>query len=466
MTDVFLDDILKRIKAEKIEVIRLAFADQHGILRGKTIAAADLASVVKSGHSMTTSLLLKDTAHRTSFPIWRPDHPGMRDFAGAADMMMVPDLDTFRVLPWSPHSGWVLCDLIFQDGRPVPMSTRRIAQEAVEDLEHLGFDYLCGLEVEFHVFKLDDAALKPVVGNAQPGPPPEVSLLAHGFQYLTEQRFDQLEPVMDLIRRTCQALELPVRSFEIEMGPSQFEVTFHPMKGIAHADNMVLFRNAVKQVCRRHGYHATFMCRPRLPNCLSSGWHLHQSLVDRSTGANAFIPEREGEILSPVGQAFAAGILAHARETSLFSTPTINGYKRYAPQSLAPDRVVWGRDNRGAMLRVIGGFGNPATRIENRIGEPAANPYLYLAAQIRAGMDGLKRNLSPGPISENPYDAAAPRLPTSLMEAIVLARNSDFLTEAFGVDFVEYLLTIKEAEIARYLADLSDWEQREYFDIF
>jgi len=453
------------IRERKLEVVRLAFADQHGILRGKTITAADFEAAALKGYSLTSTLLLKDTAHRTAFPIWESPGEHMRDYVGARDVMMIPDPETFRVLPWSPHSGWVLCDVAFPDGRPVPISTRQVARDAVNALGKLGYDYLCGLEVEFHVFKLDDAGLTPEQAG-QPGVPPKTSLLAHGFQYLTETRYDQLEPVMDLIRRTCEQLDLPVRSFEVEFGPSQFEVTFQPAKGISHADNMVLFRSAVKQVCRRHGYHATFMCRPRLPNIFSSGWHLHQSLVDRKTGGNAFVPGEGDPLLSKVGAHFAAGILEHARECCVFTNPTINAYKRFAPRSLAPDRVLWGRDNRGAMLRVIGGPGDSATRIENRIGEPAANPYLYLASQIRCGIDGIERQLEPMVAADAPYDTDAPALPKNLMEALRLARESWFLKDAFGEGFVDYLLTIKEAEIARYLSDVSEWEHREYFEMF
>jgi glutamine synthetase len=145
---------------------------------------------------------------------------------------------------------------------------------------------------------------------------------------------------------------------------------------------MVLFRSAVKHIARRHGYHATFMCRPKLPNVFASGWHLHQSLVSRAGGENAFMAKDGGEALSPFGRAYLAGLLQHARASTVFTTPTINGYKRYRAYSLAPDRAIWGRDNRGVMIRVLGGAGDSATRLENRIGEPAANPYLYMASQI------------------------------------------------------------------------------------
>src|SRR5438552_17719029 len=169
---------------------------------------------------------------------------------------------------------------------------------------------------------------------------------------------------------------------------------------------MMLFRSAVKQICRRHGYHATFMTRPKLENLMSSGWHLHQSLRERASSANALTPT-DDDALSALGRHFLAGLLAHARAAAAFTTPTINGYKRYRGYSLAPDRVIWGHDNRGGMIRVIGGPGDPATRLENRIGEPAANPYLYMASQIFTGLDGMERMLEPGPSADTPLQAPA-----------------------------------------------------------
>ncbi|MGY4424902.1 glutamine synthetase [Bradyrhizobium sp. JR6.1] len=166
----------------------------------------------------------------------------------------------------------------------------------------------------------------------------------------------------------------------------------------------MLFRSAVKQIARRHGYHATFMCRPKLPNVFASGWHLHQSLVSRAGGENAFMAKEAAEPLSPLGRAWLAGLIEHARASTVFTTPTINGYKRYRSYSLAPDRAIWGRDNRGVMIRVLGGMNDPATRLENRIGEPAANPYLYMASQILSGLDGVDRKLDPGPSADTPYE--------------------------------------------------------------
>ena len=232
------------------------------------------------------------------------------------------------------------------------------------------------------------------------------------------------------------------------------------------ADAMVLFRSAVKQIAHRQGLHATFMCRPNLPNLFSSGWHLHQSLLDKSTGENAFVPDSDEHALSPIGRQFVAGLLKHARGAALFSTPTINGYKRYQPYSLAPDRALWGKDNRGAMLRVVGGVDDAGSRIENRVGEPAANPYLYLASQIYSGLDGINNKLEPSTPVDAAYDTEATPLPRSLLDATFALKEDSYFREKLGDQFIDYILHIKEAEITRFLSTVTDWEHKEYFEIF
>jgi glutamine synthetase len=310
---------LRRIVEEhKLEVIRLSFPDQHGILRGKTLVAGEALATLESGCSITTTMLAKDTSHRTVFPVFTSGGGfGMREMEGAADFLMVADPTTFRVLPWAPETGWLLCDIYFADGKPVPFSTRQLYRSALDKLGARGYDFVAGLEVEFHIFKLEDAKMSPADAG-QPGTPPDVSLLSHGYQYLTEQRYDQMEPVLEIIRRDVLALGLPLRSVEVEFGPSQCEFTFRPTVGLTPADNMVLFRSAVKQIARRHGFHATFMCRPKLPNVFASGWHLHQSIVSRQTGENAFMTGDEGEVLSAFGKHYLGGLLKHARASAVF----------------------------------------------------------------------------------------------------------------------------------------------------
>ncbi|HEY6383552.1 MAG TPA: glutamine synthetase family protein [Pseudolabrys sp.] len=466
------EQVERIIRKEKLEVVRFSFADQHGVLRGKTLVAAEAVQAMSAGVTMTTTLLAKDTAHRTVFPVFTPGGGfASQEMEGGGDFVMVADPSTFRILPWANKTGWLLCDIYFTNGKPVPYSARARCRDALATLAKAGFDFLAGLEVEFHLFKIEDPRLRPSDATWPPEAP-EVSLLTQGYQYLTESRFDMLDPAVEILRRGIEQLGLPLRSIEVELGPSQCEFTFSPLAGLASADAMVLFRAAVKQIARRNGYLASFMCRPALPNVMSSGWHLHQSLVERKGARNAFAFDH-ADMLSTVGKYYLGGLLAHARAAAAFTTPTINGYKRYRAYSLAPDRAIWARDNRGVMVRVIGQPGSPATRLENRVGEPAANPYLYVASQIYSGLDGIARKLDPGPSADTPYEVAAPLLPKNLNEALTALRSDEALRTGFGTNFVDYYLHIKAAEFERFQkeagderADVTSWEQKEYLDLF
>jgi glutamine synthetase len=463
--------VAQAIKRNKLELVRFSFADQHGVLRGKTVIAEDAPGMMQSGVTMTTTLIAKDTAHKTAYPVFTPgggfDMPEMQ---GAGDFVMVADPTTFHVLPWAQNTGWMLCDIYFTNGKPVPFSTRQIFREALARLGSEGFDYLAGLEVEFHLFKLENPRLA-LQDATWPPQAPEVTLLSQGYQYLTETRFDLIDAALEPIRRGVVALDMPLRSLEVELGPSQCEFTFRPQLGLAAADTMILFRAAAKQIARRNGHLLSFMCRPALPNLFSSGWHLHQSLISRKRKINAFVGNaREG--LSAIGLNFLGGLLAHAHAATAFTTPTVNGYKRFRPYTLAPDRVIWARDNRGVMVRVLGQPGDSATRLENRVGEPAANPYLYMASQIYAGLDGIAQSRDPGPSADTPYDTKAPLLPKDLGEALAALRTSEVFAKNFGTAFIDYFVHIKEAELSRFKAeavgkaDVTAWEQNEYFDLF
>src|SRR5260370_9568116 len=314
-------EVERRIQAGELTVVRLSCADQRGILRGKTLAAGEIAAAMKSGVGFSVTMLLKATAHCTVFQVGNPGGAfGNKGWEGAADVMMLPDPATFRVLPWAPHSGWMLCDIVFADGRPMPLSTRHVYRQTLSSLAEAGYDFFAGLEVECHLFKLEKAKLD--LGDAgqpgQPGEPPEVSLLNQGYQYLTEQRYDEMDPILEILRTNVAGLGLPLRSLEVEFGPSQIEFTFRPGSGMEPADAMALFRSATKHVAQRNGYHATFMCRPKSPNAMSSGWHPHQSLKDRKTGPNAFVDAKE--LLSPVGMHYMSGPIAPCLRPAAFNT--------------------------------------------------------------------------------------------------------------------------------------------------
>lgn len=237
------------------------------------------------------------------------------------------------------------------------------------------------------------------------------------------------------------------------------------MNAMDAADAMVILRSALKQVARREGYLVTFMCKPGLPNVYSSGWHLHQSLRSRKTGGNVFSTRQRGGQISSTGKHYIGGLIHNASSACAFSNPTINGYKRLNANPLAPNRAIWSVDNKAACMRLVGGGSDPMTHIENRSGEPAANPYLFIGSQVAAGLDGLVNRLDPGPPLSDPYGQTdQPALPRSLMEAVAALNQSNVMREAFGNTFIEYYLAAKQQEIHRFLSSVTEWEHREYFE--
>ncbi len=462
MEDLGKKSVLAR--AKELETIRLCFVDQHGILRGKTIVSSTLENAFDRGLGIPSTLLLKDTSHRTVFPVWS-ESAGIGDLplSGAGDVFLHPDPELFFVLPWSPHSAILLCDVNDREGAPIAFSSSAVLERATEELATAGFAATFGLEVEFQVFRLIDPALDHVQATMPPSPP-QTENLTQGHQFLTETRYADTEALLDDLRRNAEALGLEPRTVEIEMGPSQFEFTFAPGPPKNQAARFVLFRTMVKEVCKAHGLHASFMAKPRLPNAAANGWHLHQSLAHAATGNNAFIPETT-EALTKEASAWISGLLEHASACCLLTNPTVNSYKRFAPFQLAPNRIVWGRDNRGAMVRALTVPGDPASRIENRVADSSANPYFAFAAQIYAGLAGLREGQEAPAPSEAPYAEHAKTLPLSLGEAISEFETSTFVQSAFGAEFQSYLVKLKRTEWQRYLMTISEWEHQEYFGL-
>jgi glutamine synthetase len=452
-------------------------------LRGKTWVTSELATAFKDGMGMVSTLMLKDTSDRTVYKVFEADVKNeLPGFEGASNVILLPDPSTFKILPWAEKTGWLLGQPWFPDGQVVPYDSRRILQSALEKLAAKGWGMKCGLEVEFHIYKLTHAEHGDDADPAQaswPGPAPQVSMIHPGYNLLNELWFDRAEHALRIVKQTAQDLGLPLLSLEIELGPSQVEAVFKATDAMTAADNMVLFRSAVKQALRRAGYHATFMCRPPFDNIMSSGWHLHQSLCDLESGQNLFARTTAADIqeaaglpannarhtLSQIGAQYLAGLLSHAQGITSLCTTTVNGFGRFKPNALAPQSIVWGLDNRGAMLRVVGGAGDPATRIENRLGEPAANPYLYMASQILAGLDGIHNSSEPPLATEAPYAESAARLPVTLGEAIAHLGQDKVMCEGFGPHFVRYYQRIKQSEQNRFdqAEDKIEFQRREYF---
>jgi glutamine synthetase len=470
------------IRDNGIEVVRLAWPDQHGLLRGKATSVEGYLSALTGGMDITMAPFGFDTANSpVKNPFTEDGGFAFEGMGGSPNIKMVPDPTTFLVLPWAPETAWVMCDLYMTNGQPFPYSPRGILKKMLQRLSDAGYGMVAGLEMEWYLARIVDDGLGPNADMGSPGhpaPPPVVAPVSRGYNYLHDSHLDEIDHVLRPLRKALASMGLPLRSFDDEWAPSQVETTFDILDALKTADAAVIFRMAAKQICRRQGHIASFMTKPAINGAYPSGWHLHTSVFDQKTGQNLMVPG-DGEVLSELGRHYVGGVLEHAVAASVFTTPTITGYRRRQPFSLAPDRLTWALDNRAAMMRAISAPHDPSSHVENRVGDSAANPYLYIASQVAAGLDGIQRRVSPGPASENPYAEDVQILPTSLHEAADALEADSFYRDAFGSDFVDYMVGIKRHELSRYegwlennpdtttwVNGVSEWEHREYFEMY
>ncbi|HUZ32474.1 MAG TPA: glutamine synthetase family protein [Xanthobacteraceae bacterium] len=471
-------DVMRRVEVEKLRFVRLAWGDTHGYSRAKTLTIPTFVSALTNGYNIGVATTTLDSAGARVFASFtRGGGMGLAEMTGSPNLTIVADPATFRVLPWADGVGWILADEYFDDGRPFHFSPRQLLRKTAQRLAERGYNSVIGPEIEWYLLRVVDAQLSEddVGAPGVRGRPIKTAPVEPGYHYHSESNMDLMHEVFDALGHAFETLGLGLRSIENEWGPGQVECTFVPRAALEAADNVLLFRTATRQICRRLGYFATFMCRPALKGFYSSGWHLHQSLTDAATGDNLFVPRETGDVLSPLGQSYLAGLLQYAVPATVFATPTVNGYRRLRPNSLAPDRATWAHDHRGAMIRVLGGVDDPATRLENRVGEPAANPYLYIMSQIATGLAGIETNAVLPPPSDEPYAAERPLLPKSLPEALDALDSEPLFRRLLGDTFIDYFVKLKRTEAGRYQNSLqgtppgdeaSEWEQNEYFDFF
>ena len=474
-------DIARRIETDNLHFVRLAWGDTHGYSRAKTLTIPAFVAALTNGYNIGVATTTLDSAGARVFASFtRGGGMGLDEMTGSPNLTIVADPATFRILPWAQGVGWILGDEYFNDGRPFHFSPRQLLRKALRQLADHNMASVVGPEIEWYLLRVaeDHLGEDNIGAPGIRGRPIKTAPVEPGYHYHSESNMDLMQPVFDALGHAFETLGMGLRSIENEWGPGQVECTFAPRGALEAADNVFLFRTATRQICRRLGYFATFMCRPALKGFYSSGWHLHQSLTDAATGVNLFTPQEAGEILSPLGRAYLAGLLQYAVPGTVFATPTVNGYRRFRPNSLAPDRATWAYDHRGAMVRVLGGVDDPATRLENRIGEPAANPYLFMLSQIAAGLAGVEGGATLPPPSDEPYAAERPMLPKSLPEALDALDKEPLFRSALGDRFIDYFVRLKRSEAERYARSLeqakpsgpsdqpTEWEQNEYFDFF
>jgi len=449
-------DLEAAVQEARIETVVTAFPDLYGRLVGKRIHAPFyLEEVARDGAHACNYLLACDMEMDPT--------PGYRFTSwetGYGDFHMLPDAGTLREAAWLERSAIVLCDLVDEEtGEPVEVAPRRILERQVARLAEHGLVPMMGSELEFYLFResLADARRKGFRD------------LATAVDYIEDYHLlsgGYVEDVLGAIRRSVHDSAIPVEFSKGEWGPGQHEINLRYAEAREMADRHVLYKLAAKDVAAAAGASLTFMAK--LDAALAgSSLHVHTSLVDES-GASAFAGDEPlagtPVTSSPRFRHWLGGLLAHAHELGWLFAPNVNSYKRYQPGTFAPTGIAWSWDNRTSGFRGVGS--GPSLRVECRIPGGDANPYLAYAALLAAGLDGLERELDPGPAFEGDVYAAEglPQVPRSLPEAIDALAGSGFAREAFGEDVLEHLLHFARTEQRCFESAVTDWERVRFFE--
>lgn len=444
-----IEALREAIRKLEIDTVVVAITDMQGRLQGKRFHAQFfLDTVAAHGTEACAYLLAVDTDMNTvdgyTIASWE---------TGYGDFMLVPDMDTLRVIPWQPGTALVLADVFALDGGPVRPSPRQILRAQLERAASLGWTCLAGTELEFVVFEGSyEQAWDNGYRNLNPANRYNVDYSVLGTA--------RIEPLLRDIRNSMAGAELTVESAKGECNLGQHEIAFRYADALTTADHHSIYKTGAKEIAARHGYSLTFMAKPNDKE--GNSCHIHLSF--RTADGTPVMAGEGPHGLSPAGGSVIAGLLAGLRELTLLLAPTINSYKRYAPGSFAPTGVAWGPDNRTCALRLVGH--GPSLRVECRIPGGDVNPYLALAGLVAAALSGVSKSLEPPPpVTGNAYAASGlPQVPGSLDEALALWVASPLAAEAFGTDVVDHYATMARVELDAYRRAVTDWELRRYFE--
>ena len=439
MGNVTREDILKLTEEEDVEFIRLQFTDLFGSLKNMAV---------------TVSQLEKALDGRFMF-----DGSAVEGYAGIedSDLYLKPDPDTLEIFPWRPQQGKVarlICDIVRPDGSPFEGDSRYILKRALKEAAEMGYTFQVGPECEFFLFHLDDDAKPTTISHEQAG-------------YFDVSPLDLGENARRDIVLTLEEMGFVVESSHHEASPAQHEIDFEAAEALRTADNMQTFKLTVKAIAKRHGLHATFMPKPRA-GVNGSGMHINMALL--KDGKNIFQDPADENGLSREAYYFIGGLMEHVRALSAVTNPLINSYKRLVPGYEAPTYIAWSRSSRSPLIRVPSPRGEE-TRIELRSPDPAANPYLALAACLCAGLDGIRKKTEPPKSVDCDIFAmnederrllGIRKLPETLPEAVAELEKDGVIRETLGSHAVNKYIEEKKEEWNRYRSQVTDWEIREY----
>jgi glutamine synthetase len=438
-----LAELAASLRADGVDVLRLSYADLIGVERGRDLLVNSMASAAQDGVAFCRSVFATSPMGDVI-----PIEGGLAD--GLPDVIAFPDLTTARPVPWEPGVAHCIADIYNPDGTPAELSPRNVLRRVIAEFAKLGQRPLIGPELEFYLLDADAAAPN---GWKRYGE-------ATGNVYVAGLKGDPENTLLRALRQ-LDGYDLGVVAANHEFCSGQFEINLWHCDALRAADNAFRFKCAVKELARMQGKLATFMAKP-FNDEGGSGFHLHFSTLDED-GGHLFDDPGDPAGLSAVARQAIAGVIAHAPALAALANPTINSYKRFGPDTLAPWLIDWGLDNRSAMIRIPPERGR-AARLELRLGDASANPYLIIAGTMAAAYLGMRDKLTPPePLEGYGYDLSkADRLPGQLDAALDALDADTDLAELLGPEFVTAFGCYKRDELDRLNHYVTDWEFREY----
>ena len=437
------EEILKTLKDEDVKFLRLQFSDIFGVnknveLPGSQFEKALDGEVMFDGSSIEGFSRIEES-----------------------DQLLEPDYRSFRVLPWDNKQGKIariICDIKNPDNSPFEGCARSTLKRICKKAKDMGYTLFAGPEAEFFLFQLKED-----------GTPTSET---HDFAgYFDLAPIDLGEEARQEIVNKLQELGFEVEAAHHEVAHGQHEIDFKYEDAITTADNVATFRFVVRKVAQEYGLHATFMPKP-IFGINGSGMHTHQSLFKGSE--NVFYDEKAEYQLSEVARQYLAGLLKHAKSYVAITNPLVNSYKRLVPGYEAPVNVAWSERNRSPMIRVPAKRGK-STRVEVRIPDPAANPYLALAVMLAAGLDGIENKMEcPPPVNKNIFAMSQREksrmkiepLPSNLQKAIEAFEKSKLMRETLGDHLFNHFILAKQQEWADYISQVHQWELDRYLGYY
>jgi glutamine synthetase len=427
-----------------IGVVRLQYADLHGICRGKDIPVSAFGHAVEEGIGFVEAIMTVDLRHNVVSGFER----------GFPDIIARPDVSTLRRLPWQPEVAACIVDLVdVESHAPSPLDSRGVLKRVLSEFAGLGLAPVVGPELEFYLFEPDASDPRGYSPYALQDSP------VYTVGHVADPK-GTLSRMLD----AAVAFGLDAIAAAHEYGRSQYEINLRHSAALGSADRAFRYKYLVKEMAARDGLLATFMGKP-VNGDEGSGFHLHISFADED-GNNCCEDPAHPSGLAAATRHFLAGVIEHAPAMMVFFNPTVNAYRRITAEALVPTRACWGHDHRMALVRVPHERG-AATRLEFRLGDGACNIYLAYAAALAAGLDGIRRELEPpAPVEGFLYDLPDEKLgavlPTTFDRALDALSADEVIATALGDRLVETFCTIKAAEFERYRTFVTDWEFAEY----